>query len=196
MKSMEIKVGGFASSRSDNKKLEYVKHSVGSKRRSNRGIKRNKSAVDIHVLTAESSPSNHFNSPKHFYSIDLDIDKPRPEVGQAPAHELDDVWEHFIEEGWNRQRIPSLIRELHEWPIFERMTVLVLERQGIEKIFEYLRPCVSLIALYLKGNRVITRDLVQIQHLVNLRKVDLSSNEIHFLPDFEKLAKLKKLEYL
>ena len=66
----------------------------------------------------------------------------------------------------------------------------------METIFEFLRPCKSLIALYLKGNRVITRDLVQIQHLVSLRKVDLSSNGIHFLPEEDKLAKLVKLEYL
>ena len=51
-------------------------------------------------------------------------------------------------------------------------------------------------ALYLKGNRVITRDLVEIQHLKKLRKVDLSSNCIHFLPDPDKLAELKDLEYL
>ena len=76
------------------------------------------------------------------------------------------------------------------------MTVLILEKCNVETIFEYLRPCRNLIALYLKGNRVITRDLVQIQHLVNLRKVDLSSNGIHFLPEEEYLMKLGKLEYL
>ena len=76
------------------------------------------------------------------------------------------------------------------------MTVLVLENHKLENIFEWLRPCINLIGLYLKGNRVITRDLVQIQHLVNLRKVDLSSNGIHFLPEAAKLRRLSKLESL
>ena len=43
---------------------------------------------------------------------------------------------------------------------------------------------------------MITRDLVQIEHLTNLRKVDLSSNGIHFLPDASKLHKLVSLESL
>lgn len=76
------------------------------------------------------------------------------------------------------------------------MTVLVLENKGIERIFDYLKGCRRLIALYLKGNRLITRDLVQIQHLQSLRRADLSANYIHFLPDSANLAKLTKLEYL
>ena len=76
------------------------------------------------------------------------------------------------------------------------MKVLVLENLKLEKIFEYLQPCKGLIGLYLKRNRVITRDLVQIEHLTSLRKVDLSSNEIHFLPDAEKLVRLVNLESL
>ena len=54
------------------------------------------------------------------------------------------------------------MRELRSQPIFAYMTVLTLEKLNIEKIFEYLVPCQNLIAVYLKGNRVITRDLVQI----------------------------------
>ena len=53
-----------------------------------------------------------------------------------------------------------------------------------------------MIGLYLKGNRVITRDLVLIEHLTSLRKVDLSSNEIHFLPEATKMQKLESLESL
>lgn len=42
----------------------------------------------------------------------------------------------------------------------------------------------------------MTRDLVQIKHLVRLKTVDLSSNEITFLPDVEYLQDLKQIEYL
>ena len=106
------------------------------------------------------------------------------------------MWDMFIEESWRRHQVPKVMREIQKQPIYNRMTVLILEKCNLETIFEYLRPCKSLIALYLKGNRVITRDLVQIQNLVNLRKVDLSSNGIHFLPDEDKLCRLRKLEYL
>ena len=52
------------------------------------------------------------------------------------------------------------MKEIRSQPIFTDMKVLVLEKLNIEKIFEYLVPCTNLIAVYLKGNRVITRDLV------------------------------------
>ena len=87
-------------------------------------------------------------------------DQPRPQAGLPPAKELDQVWDMFIEESWRRHQVPKVMREIQKQPLFNRMTVLILERCNLETIFEYLRPCKSLIALYLKGNRVITRDLV------------------------------------
>jgi len=90
------------------------------------------------------------------------VDPPRQKAGQPPAKELEDVWDMFIEESWRRSLQMPLIKELRNLSIFEKMTVLVLEKKGLEKIFQYLRPCVNLIAIYLKHNRVITRDLVQI----------------------------------
>jgi len=116
--------------------------------------------------------------------------------GRPPARELEQVWDLFIEESRRRKQTHNLVKQLSKYPLLEWITVLVLEHHGIEKIFEHLRPCKSLIALYLKDNRVTTRDLVQIQHLNSLRKVDLSNNDIHFLPDEEHLSKLQNLEYL
>lgn len=76
------------------------------------------------------------------------------------------------------------------------MTVLVLENHQLENIISMLRPCKNLIGLYLKGNSVITRDLVQIEHLTSLRKLDLSNNGIHFLPEAQKMQRLVNLESL
>ena len=102
------------------------------------------------------------DSPTFLYeALDL-VEPPRQKAGQAPAKELEGVWDFFVEESWRRHIMPSIITEIRGLSIFSRMTVLVLEKKKIEKIFQYLRPCKNLIALYLKGNRVITRDLIQI----------------------------------
>lgn len=114
----------------------------------------------------------------------------------APAKELDPIWDDMVNQSRRRYAVNPMLKEICRLPIFSNMKVLVLENLKLEKIFEYLQPCKSLIGLYLKRNRVITRDLVQIEHLTSLRKVDLSSNEIHFLPDAEKLVRLVNLESL
>jgi Leucine-rich repeat (LRR) protein len=51
-------------------------------------------------------------------------------------------------------------------------------------------------AVFLKNNRIITRDLPFISCLPNLRKADLSGNGIHFLPESYLLKRLEKLEFL
>jgi len=81
-------------------------------------------------------------------------------------------------------------------PFFDRITVLVLEDRSIEQIFQYLQPCQLLRAVFLKNNRIITRDLTYMTLLKSLRKVDLSNNGIHFLPEAYQLTRLEKLEFL
>lgn len=77
-----------------------------------------------------------------------------------PARELEPVWDGFIEQSRRRFNVANIIKELYKYPLLDRVTVLSLERHGLQRIFEYLRPCKNLIALYLKHNRVITRDLI------------------------------------
>ena len=72
----------------------------------------------------------------------------------------------------------------------------MLENLGIEKIFEFLKPCTRLRAVFLARNRISTRDLVQIHNLPSLRKADLSANDIVFLPEVEFLIRLQNLETL
>lgn len=79
----------------------------------------------------------------------------------------------------------KVIKELRVRPDFRDITVLSLEKQGIEKIFEILTPCTHLQALFLHGNHIMTRDLCYIVNVgQSLRKLDLSSNRIYFLPDY------------
>ena len=113
-----------------------------------------------------------------------------------PALELEPVWDQFIQRNHRRIFVSKIIKQLCKYPLLDQITVLSLENHGFERIFEYLKPCKQLTALYVKKNRISTRDLVQIKHLTSLRCVDLSRNSIHFLPDKEYLSELKNLQIL
>ena len=102
----------------------------------------------------------------------------------------------MVNQGRRRTAVNPILIEIRLLPIYLNIRVLVLENLNLEKIFEFLQPCSNLIGLYLKGNRIITRDLIQIEHLKQLRKVDLSKNGIHYLPDEDKMLQLGKLESL
>ena len=101
-------------------------------------------------------------TPKNFFSTIEDVEKPPSfeQVRPAPAKELESVWDGFIEESRKRYSVSIIIKDLYRYPHLHQITVLNIERAGLDKIFEFLKPCKKLIALYLKGNRVITRDLV------------------------------------
>ena len=59
----------------------------------------------------------------------------------APAKELEPVWNGFIAESRKRHSVNNIIKDLYRYPYLHMITVLSLERAGIEKIFEYLKPC-------------------------------------------------------
>lgn len=64
----------------------------------------------------------------------------------------------------------------------------------MEEIFRYTSQCVNLQAVFVSGNRIITRDLPYICKLEQLVKIDISKNKIHYIPD--KLSNLTKLRFL
>jgi len=68
-------------------------------------------------------------------------------------------------------------------PNLRNLTVLHLEQQNITKIFYVLRQCQQLQALYLAKNRIGARDITFMKVLPKLRKLDLSSNQLHFMPE-------------
>ena len=63
-------------------------------------------------------------------------------------------------------------------------------------MFQLLKPCQQLQALFLGNNRIITRDIHFVKFLSKLRKLDLSANEISFLPGQNVLKNLTRLEFL
>ena len=90
-------------------------------------------------------------------------------VSNAPARELHSVWNKFTDNRRNDKILSPLIQTLKNEGHFLNITVLTLENHKLERIFEYIKPCINLIALYLKGNCIIIRDFNQISSLVNLR---------------------------
>lgn len=73
---------------------------------------------------------------------------------------------------------------------------LCLENQNLEQIFRFIKHCQQLHAVFVSGNRIITRDLPYICHLEKLVKLDISNNGIHFLPSQEKFDALQNLQFL
>ena len=68
-------------------------------------------------------------------------EEPYGKVGMPPVIELEPVWGSFIEESRKRRAVATIIRELYKYPLLDRITVLSLERHGLTRVFEYLRPC-------------------------------------------------------
>jgi hypothetical protein len=113
----------------------------------------------------------------------------------APADELTHLFETFQEQHYQSKLIPACIEELRTVASI-RLTVLKLEHQRQSNVFESLKECVSLNELFLSGNHIQTRDLALVRHLIKLRKLDLSHNQISFLPDAASFAPLSRLVFL
>ena len=117
-------------------------------------------------------------------------------MSKAPAKELEGMWDIFFEIHQKSKMPHRIVRDLLKEPKFTKLTVISIEKKGIERIFEFLKPCKRLQALFVTGNRIITRDLKYLHHITTLRKLDLSYNGIHFLPEREEMIRLIKLEFL
>ena len=92
--------------------------------------------------------------------------------------------------------MPKLIKQVLNTPDFKLLKAIKIENQGLERVLEHLVQCIDLRALFLKGNRIITRDLPYVTFMTKLRKLDLSNNNIFFLPDYQQMQTLKNLEFL
>lgn len=93
--------------------------------------------------------------------------------------------------------IPKFLAGLMLQPDFTKLTMLCLEKMNLETVFVHIKECKQIQALYLAGNHVITKDLKYMIYLPKLRKIDLSSNRIYYLPKKEDLeANLKHLEFV
>lgn len=106
-----------------------------------------------------------------------------PVLAAAPVAELENLWQEFHEEHKKSKIVPKVILMIQEVPNLLNLTVLQLEQQNIKKIFYVLKPCQQLQALYLAKNRIGARDITFMKVLPKLRKLDLSSNQLHFMPE-------------
>ena len=105
------------------------------------------------------------------------------------------TWPDFLKTG----RAPRVLSEqlltyLRVEPdMAGRLTQLVMENQNLESVFKFLTHCHGLVACFLKGNRLITRDLPFMRKVPSLVKLDISANSIHFLPEADVFSQMVNL---
>ena len=68
------------------------------------------------------------------------------------------------------------------------------ERQT--QLLRVVSKCANLSILYLQGNQLNVRDLVYLQSFENLKKIDLSNNQLESLPSASVFAGLQSLQFL
>ena len=133
-------------------------HSASRRHKRTRSERRNEDAIDNSAIHSKAGSL----SPRYFYQSKADSDRSLNFRGLPPAKELEKLWDGLLDKSYRHNLLNPLMKEIRQQPIFSEITVLSLENLNIEKIFEFLRPCTNLNALYLSGNKVITRDLVLI----------------------------------
>ena len=74
---------------------------------------------------------------------------------------IKEAWPEFLKTGIAAQPLvlPLLASLSYEVADALKLQKLVIEYQALEVVFKWLKPCKNLQAVFLKGNRIITRDL-------------------------------------
>ena len=68
---------------------------------------------------------------------------------------------------------------------YDEIQVISLRDLKLSSAFIHLERCSNLKILFLSGNRIIYRDLLNLNKLTSLIKLDLSANDIQDLPKQE-----------
>jgi Leucine-rich repeat (LRR) protein len=135
------------------------------------------------------SPDNRSISTSGFFINDKSLNENQKE-------EMGKEYAEVIKNGtFKPELVCDLLYQVSIQPsAIENLTILVIENMNVERIFYYTQYCVNIVAVYTKGNRIITRDLPYLCKLQKLVKADLSNCNIHFLP--EELYKLENIKIL
>jgi Leucine-rich repeat (LRR) protein len=70
----------------------------------------------------------------------------------------------------------------------DQIRVIYLRNQGIAQAFKMLAKCENLTVLYMQQNLVMATDLLHLQTMSKLRRLDLSSNKLETLPSAKVFA--------
>jgi Leucine-rich repeat (LRR) protein len=110
----------------------------------------------------------------------------------APSPELQFIWDR--QQNKNAHIPPPILKPMVVTSDATSLLQLRVENQNLEEIFRFTVACVNLKAVFVSGNRIITRDLPYMCKLAELVKIDISKNKIHFVP--ESITNLTKLRFL
>ena len=109
---------------------------------------------------------------------------------------MEGVWDKFKENN-KVVPLPKALLALTQQPDFTKLASLSLEKMNLENVFVHIQVCKQMQVLYLTGNHITTKDLKYMVFLPKLRKVDLSSNGIYYLPEKRHLEhNLENLEFV
>jgi len=83
----------------------------------------------------------------------------------------------------------GLLLRLTDCKSLEEIRVISLRNKELTSCMRMLSQCPNLTIAYLQGNRLHLQDLMYLQTLQNLKKVDLSHNNISALPSGDNVFK-------
>lgn len=90
----------------------------------------------------------------------------------------------------------ALLLKLTECEDLSEIRVISLRNQKLSSCLKTLSRCENLTIAYLQGNLINEADLIHLQNFSNLKKLDLSENNIQNLPSAKVFAGLTELRFL
>jgi Leucine-rich repeat (LRR) protein len=76
----------------------------------------------------------------------------------------------------------ELLLELTDCEHLEDIRVVSLRNRQLKQCLKCLAECTNLNILYLQSNQVMLKDLSLLHSMQNLKKIDLSDNQLESLP--------------
>ena len=90
----------------------------------------------------------------------------------------------------------DLLLELTECEQLEDIRVIRLSRGNRKQCLKVLSQCANLNICYLDHNQLMVKDLTYLHSFQNLKKIDLSDNQLDGLPQAQVFAGIKSLQFL
>ena len=90
----------------------------------------------------------------------------------------------------------ELLLELTDCEQLDDIKVISLRNRQIRQCMKMLSKCPNLTIIYLQNNQLLVKDLTYLHLFQNLKKIDLSDNQLDGLPQAQVFAGLVNLQFL
>jgi Leucine-rich repeat len=90
----------------------------------------------------------------------------------------------------------ALLLRLTDCDTLDEIRVISLRNKELTSCLRMLSQCQNLNIAYLQGNRIHLQDMMYFQSFVNLKKIDLSNNQIASMPSAGIFQRLVNLRFL